>query len=203
MTRQRTSRVLPALLLVAALAAPGVAYAQEPRPDRASPAGGTELTRADVPASLREWLSGLEPELRRPALQRLRRMPPARRRAFFERWDGMSESERDRAKSRLETHARTRLERSSDRPRGDAARMRDELRAMTPDERQRFIRGAERWRKLSARDRARMRQRLHRFHQLDAARQRELVERAFPHATERERARKLEQLRAARPGGRD
>ena len=73
---------------------------------------------------------------------------------------------------------------------------------MTPNERKRFVSGAKRWRDMGAKERAAMRRRLARFHALEVEQQRQLIKRAFPDASASERAEKLEQLRATRPGER-
>ena len=101
---------------------------------------------------------------------------------------------------RVEEHARDRVgDRTNDarRRRGPGAG-----REMTAEERRQFALGARRWRDMDVRERSAMKRRLSRFQALDDRQQRELIERAFPHATEHERARALERLRAARPHAR-
>jgi len=198
MRRQDIATCIALAILVGALGLPTPSSAED-HGRRASEPAQADVAPSTLPPSMREWLKDLEPELRRPAVKRLRRMPPARRRAFFERWSTMSQAERERVMRRLEEHARHQIRR---RNRDDRWPDRHPAQAMTPNERKRFASGAKRWRDMSAKERAAMRRRLARFHSLDDAEQRELIARAFPDASASERAEKLEQLRATRPGER-
>lgn len=176
--RRGLGRLAPALVagLVALAGLTTPAHAQDP--------GARER---GLPASVRSWIQDLPPDLRAPARERLRRMPERRRRAFVHRFERMSEGQRAELAERLvERHRRW-----SDHALGKR------FLEMTPRERRRFRAHQERWREMPAAERQVMRQRLERFRALSPVEQETLVERSFPDAGPAERARKLEQLRAA------
>jgi hypothetical protein len=183
--RQRTASL--SLVIALILGSAGGALAQEH-----DGAGSDRVLQADElpevgdpPESLRVWLLSLRPDERRGAVSRLRQMPVPRRRAFFRRWNSMSEEQRIDLQERLEhrpdhrTGARKRVDR------------------MTPAERRRFRAKASRWEDMKPRERAKMRRRLERFSRLSESEQEALVERSFPDAGPEERAQKLRELRAA------
>lgn len=176
------------------------AFAQDrDRPvDRPTDRPGLQRGPDQAPASLREWLEALPPELRRSAISRLRNMPEPRRRAFFRRWSRMSDVQRLEFQTRLEHQGQRRLDDlASDLARGDRKGVREHYRRMTPAERRHFRAQMNKWRDMKPRERDAMRRRLNVFRGLSDTEQKALVERSFPGASPPERARKLEQLRAA------
>ena len=156
---------------------------------------------AELPDSLREWIEDLPPEQRAPAARRIRHMPEQRREAFIRRWSRMSESERAEFAARMGQRGQRRMHgRGGELSRKDHRAVREHYRRMTPAERRRFRGHMDRWRDMPPRERAGMRHRLDRFRRLAPAEQEAMVERSFPDATPEERAKKLDQLRAAARG---
>jgi hypothetical protein len=159
--------------------------AARPRPTRFA---------SEVPSGFESWARGLAPAERRVLRRRLVRLPEAQRRDFFARWERMTPAERDALAGKL----RVGRERSAELPpRLRTPEMRERLREMSPEERERFFARAREWRNLDRAERTRMRGRLAAFGTLDEAEQRALVDGKFAGKSEAERAQILAQLRQA------
>ena len=95
-----TSRSCAAVLAWLLLCSAAPAFAQD------CDAPDIQELRDASPPSLRTWIEGLPAAQRRAATRRLRNMSEQRRAHFFQRWEGMSDLEREHVQQRMERRNR-------------------------------------------------------------------------------------------------
>jgi hypothetical protein len=150
----------------------------------------------DAPPGFSAWTEEMQPARRRMLERRLQLMPPLRRREFYRRWEAMSPTERRDLEDRLSLRVERREARELP-PRLRTPELRETLREMSPEERQRFFARVQEWRDMSPRERTRMRERLEKFGALSESEQRALIDARFQTRSPEAREKMLRDLREA------